>query len=344
MIGNANDIHIRKCKGFAMEKKIRWGVLGNAKIGREKVIPAMQRGTHSVVTALASREREKALEVCAGLGIAKVYGSYEELLADPDVDAVYNPLPNDLHVPWSIRAAAAGKHVLCEKPIGLSTAEAAELIAARDRYGVKIGEAFMARTHPQWLRAREIVASGGIGELRLMTCVFSYFNRDENNIRNRVSAGGGALMDIGCYPVTLSRMIFGAEPRRVTSKVERDPDFGTDRLTSAILEYEAGQCVFSCSTQMNPYQRVILFGTKGRVEIEIPFNALPDRPMRIVVEPGGVEEMTVCDQYTIQGDLFSRAILEDGPVPVPLEDARNNMKVIEAIFRAGESNCWEPIR
>ncbi len=327
-----------------MNRKIRWGVLGNAKIGREKVIPAMQRGEHSVVTALASRDREKALAVCEGLGIGKVYGSYEELLADPEVDAIYNPLPNDLHVPWSIRAAEAGKHVLCEKPIALSAAEGQELIAARDRYGVKMGEAFMARTHPQWLRAREIVQSGGIGELRLMTCVFSYFNRDGKNIRNLVSAGGGALMDIGCYPVTLSRMIFGAEPVRVASKVERDPEFGTDRLTSAILEYEAGQCVFSCSTQMNPYQRVIVFGTKGRVELEIQYNAMPNRPMRVVVETGGVEEMPVCDQYTIQGDLFSRAILEDGAVPVPLEDALANMKVIEAIFRAGDSRIWEPVR
>lgn len=317
-----------------MLKKIRWGVLGNAKIAREKVVPAMQKGELSVVTALASRDVEKARGVCAGLGIEKVYGSYEELLADPDVDAIYNPLPNDLHLPWTEKAALAGKHVLCEKPIGLSVAEAEAMIAVRDRTGVKIGEAFMAKTHPQWLRAKEIVDSGHIGDLRLMTCVFSYHNVDAKNIRNQVSAGGGALMDIGCYPVTLSRMIFGGEPKRVVSSVERDPVFGTDRLTSAILDYDQGQCVFSCSTQLNPYQRVIVFGTKGRVEIEIPFNALPDRPMRIVVEPGGVEELPVCDQYTIQGDLFSKAILEDGPVPVGLEDAAANMRVIQAIFSA----------
>ncbi len=316
-----------------MANKIRWGVLGNAKIAREKVIPAMQRGTYSEVVAMASRNVEKAKPVCETLGISTLHASYEDLLADPDIDAIYNPLPNDLHVPWSVKAAAAGKHVLCEKPVGLTAAEAEQLIAARDKYGVKIGEAFMARTHPQWLRAKEIVDSGAIGDLRLMTCTFSYFNRDAANIRNNAAMGGGALMDIGCYPVTLSRMIFGSEPLRVVSSVERDPDFGTDRLTSAILDYPQGQCVFSCSTQLNPYQRVIIFGTKGRVEIEIPFNAPPDKPTRILVEPGGVEEFPICDQYTIQGDLFSRAILEDGPVPVSIEDALGNMLAIESVFK-----------
>lgn len=317
-----------------MPQKIRWGVLGNAKIAREKVIPAMQRGEYTVVTALASRNPVKARPVAEQLGIATVYGTYEELLADPGIDAIYNPLPNDLHVPWSIRAAAAGKHVLCEKPIGLNAFEAEELIAARDRFGVKIGEAFMAKTHPQWLRAKAIVDSGHIGDLRLMTCVFSYFNVDSGNIRNIPSAGGGAVMDIGCYPITLSRLIFGAEPLTVQAAIDRDPSFGTDRLTSAILTYPQGHCVFSCSTQLNPYQRVIIYGTKGRVEIEIPFNALPDRPMRILVEPGGWEELPVCDQYTIQGDLFSRAILENLSVPVPLEDSLGNMKVIEAVLRS----------
>lgn len=319
-----------------MAQKIRWGVLGNAKIAREKVIPAMQRGSNCVVTAMASRNTDKARPVCEALGITTLHGSYEDLLADPNVDAIYNPLPNDLHVPWSIQAAAAGKHVLCEKPIALTAAEAGELILARDKYGVKVGEAFMARTHPQWLRAKEIVDSGLIGDLRLMTCVFSYFNRDAANIRNQVETGGGALMDIGCYPVTLSRMIFGGEPLRVTGSVDRDPDFKTDRLTSAILEYRQGQCVFSCSTQLNPYQRVIIFGTKGRVEIEIPFNAPPDKATRILVEPGGIEELPICDQYTIQGELFSQAILEDKAVPVSIEDAVANMKVIEAIFRSAQ--------
>lgn len=322
-----------------MSQKIRWGILGNAKIAREKVIPAMQKGEYSVVTALASRNPVKAKPVCEALGIPTLHSTYEALLADPNVDAIYNPLPNDLHVAWSMRAAAEGKHVLCEKPIGLNSFEAEELMAARDRFGVKIGEAFMAKTHPQWLRAKELVDSGHIGDLRLMTCVFSYFNVDAGNIRNIPSAGGGAVMDIGCYPITLSRMIFGTEPVRVLSSVDRDPDFGTDRLTSAILDYPQGQCIFSCSTQLNPYQRVIIFGTKGRIEIEIPFNALPDRPMRILVEPGGWEELPICDQYTIQGDLFSRAILENGPVPVSLEDSFGNMKVIEAVLRGNHGTA-----
>ncbi len=334
-----------------MAAKIRWGVLGNAKIARERVVPGMQKGNFSVVTAMASRDPEKARPLAEALGIAKVHASYEELLADPNIDAIYNPLPNDLHLQWTIAAAAAGKHVLCEKPIGLSSAEACEMIAARDRHGVKIGEAFMARTHPQWLRAKELVDSGELGDLRLMTGTFSYFNRDSANIRNKIEAGGGALMDIGCYPVTLSRMIFGAEPLRVTALVERDPDFGTDRLTSAILEYPQGQCVFSCSTQIAPYQRIAILGTKARVELEIPFNAPPDRPLRVLVDTGKslfgdtgrVEEMPVCDQYTIQGDLFSRAILDGGPVPVGLEDSLANMKTIEAIFRSAATRQWEPV-
>jgi predicted dehydrogenase len=326
-----------------MGKKVRWGVLGNAKIAREKVIPAMQRCENAVVVAMASRDPQKAAGVCEALGVARVHASYDALLADPEVDAIYNPLPNDLHVPWSIRAAEAGKHVLCEKPIALTAVEAQSLIEARDRCGVKVGEAFMAKTHPQWLRAKAIVDSGQIGNLRLMHCIFSYNNRDAGNIRNKLEAGGGALMDIGCYPVTLSRMIFGKEPSRVTAQVERDPDFGTDRLTTAILDYTSGTCAFSCSTQLHPYQRVILFGDQGRVEIEIPFNAPPDRPTRILVEPGGVEEFAICDQYTIQGDLFSQAILHDRPVPVSLEDAVANMQVIESIFRAGKTKNWEPV-
>jgi predicted dehydrogenase len=325
-----------------MTRKVRWGVLGAARIAINKVIPAMQLGEHSEITAIASRNLEKARQAAAQLGIPKTYGSYEDLLADPDIDAIYNPLPNHLHVPWSIRAAAAGKHVLCEKPIALSADEARQLIAARDAAKVKIGEAFMARTHPQWLRARDIVRSGHIGDLRIITAFFSYFNRDAANVRNVVAWGGGALMDIGCYPVTLSRMIFGEEPVRVIALMERDPDFKTDRLTSAILEYPSGQCVFACSTQLAPHQRVNILGTRGKIEIEIPFNALTDKPARIFVDDRE-EQIPVCDQYTIQGDLFSRAILENSPVPVPLEDAVKNMEVIDALFRSAKNGQWEPL-
>lgn len=312
-------------------KKIRWGVLGVAKIATAKVIPAMQRCSNAEIAAIASRDLNKANAAAEQLGIPMAYGSYEALLADPSIDAIYNPLPNHLHVPWSIRAAEARKHVLCEKPIALSVAETRELIAARDKAQVKIGEAFMARTHPQWLRAAELVRSGRIGELRVVSGHFSYFNRDPKNVRNIAEIGGGGIMDIGCYPITLSRMIFAAEPVGVHAFLDRDPEFKTDRLASVILQYPSGHASFTCSTQLVPYQRMHIFGTTGHIEIEIPFNAPPDKPTRIFVNDE-VEELPVCDQYTIQGELFSRAILEDTEVPVPLEDALKNMVVIEKIL------------
>ncbi len=278
-----------------------------------------------------------------------MHDSYEALLADPEVDAIYNPLPNHLHVPWSIKAAEAGKHVLCEKPIGLNMAEARELLAVRDRTGVIIGEAFMARSHPQWLRAKELADSGAIGDLRLVTGTFTYFLRDPQNVRNMARIGGGGLYDIGCYPITLSRLIFGEEPTRVIGLIEDDPDFGTDRLTSAILDYPSGQATFTCSTQLVPYQRMHIMGTTGRVEIEIPFNAPPDRPCKILVDDGAslwgatirVEELPTVDQYTVQGDLFAEAIQTGGPAPTPLEEAVRNMAVIDALFRSGRSGAWE---
>jgi predicted dehydrogenase len=334
-----------------MPDKVRWGVLGAARIATVKVIPAMKRGERAEVSAIASRDLAKAREAAERLGIPKAYGSYEELLEDPEIEAVYNPLPNHLHIPWSIRAAEAGKHVLCEKPIGLSVSECRDLIAARDRTNVKIGEAFMVRTHPQWLRAQEIASSGEIGELRAIDSFFSYFNRDPKNVRNVREWGGGALLDIGCYPIQISRFLFGQEPLRVAAILERDPEFQVDRLTSAVLDFPSGQSIFTCATQLAPWQRVQILGTAGRVEIEIPFNAPPDRPCRIKVDVGQqvmgaglrAEEFEICDQYTIQGDLFSRAIREGGEVPTPLEDSLRNMAVIEAVFRAAESGRWEPV-
>lgn len=322
-----------------------------AKIATQKVIPAMQRGIWSEITGIASRDPEKARRAATHLNIPKSYGSYEEMLADPDIEAVYNPLPNHLHVPWSIRAAEAGKHVLCEKPISLTVAECRTLMDARDRTGVKIGEAFMVRTHPHWLRARDIVRSGEIGDLRGITCAFSYFNRDPTNVRNVDGWGGGGLMDIGCYPIQISRFLFGQQPQRVVGLLELDPEFHTDRLSSAILDFPTGQTVFLCSTQLVPYQRVQIFGTKGRVEVEIPFNAPPDRPCRIFVDNGAdvfgsgikTEEFAICDQYTIQGDAFSQAVREGGEVPTPLEDSLQNMQVIEALFRSAQENSWVPL-
>jgi predicted dehydrogenase len=331
------------------KKKVKWGVLGAASIAVRKVIPGMQRGDYCEVAAIASRDLAKARAAASSLKIGKSYGSYEELLADPEIEAVYNPLPNHLHVPWSIKAMEAGKHVLCEKPIALNAAEARTLQPVRDRAGVKIGEAFMVRTHPQWLRTRELIGKGRIGELRAIVGVFSYFNRDPKNVRSKLGWGGGGLLDIGCYPITMSRFMYGAEPLRVSGVLERDPEFGTDRLASAILEFSGGHAVFTCSTQMVPYQRMQFLGTTGRIEIEIPFNAPPNKTTRIFVDDGsdvggaGIKVQTIpaCDQYTIQGDVFSKAIFEDAEVPVPLEDAIANMAVIDAVFRSGESGKWE---
>lgn len=326
------------------KNKINWGILGTAKIGVQKVIPAMQSGRSGSVTAIASRDADRARAVAKQLGIPKVYGSYEALLADAEVDAVYIPLPNHLHVPWSIKALEAGKHVLCEKPIGLTSQEAQQLIDAAKKYPrLKIMEAFMYRHHPQWQRTRQLVADGKIGELRTIHSVFSYSNTDPNNIRNRADTGGGGLMDIGCYCISLARFLFGAEPRRVLGIVEYDSVFGTDRLASGVLEFERGTSTFTCSTQLAPYQRVNIFGTEGRIEIEIPFNAPPDRTCKLWHQVGrDISELVVdaCDQYTIQGDLFARAVLDDGPVPTPLEDALANMRVIEAIKLSASRRAW----
>ena len=333
-----------------MAKKVRWGVLSTANIGLKKVIPGMQRCEHATVDAIASRDLGKAREAAASLGIARAYGSYEELLADPEIDAIYNPLPNNMHVPWTIKAAEAGKHVLCEKPISMTVAEAKQLLPVRQRTGVKIGEAFMVDTHPQWIRVRELLDAGRIGELRAVMGFFSYYNVNPQNIRNIADAGGGGLMDIGCYMVHGARYAFRQEPTRAVALMERDPQMGTDRLTSALLDFPAGQAVFTCSTQLVPYQRVQFVGTKGRIELLVPVNAPPDREVKLLVDSGadlfggGIEEETfpVCDQYTRQGDAFSRAILDGSEVPVPVEDAIANMAVIEALFRSAKSGQWEP--
>jgi predicted dehydrogenase len=325
-------------------QKVRWGVLGVAGIAVKKVIPGMQRGTSSEIVAIASRDPKKARDAAASLGIPNAYGSYDELLADSAVEAVYIPLPNHLHAHWTSRAAGAGKHVLCEKPIAMNMGEAETLVTVRDRTGVLIQEAFMVRTHPQWLTARDLIRSGRIGRLCAVTGFFSYYNDNPSNIRNIVQVGGGALMDIGCYLVTTSRLLFDKEPARVLAAIERDPTMGTDRLTSMIVDFGSGHAIGTCSTQLVPYQRMHVLGTRGRIEIEIPVNAPPDRPSRIFVDRGtGVEtiEFPICDQYTIQGDLFSRAILDGRPAPVPLEDAVANMTCLDVLVRSAETGRWE---
>lgn len=324
--------------------KLRIGVLSTAKIGLKKVIPAMQRGRLTTVTAIASRDAARAQAAARELGIPKAYGTYEALLLDPDVDAIYNPLPNHGHVPWSIRAIEAGKHVLCEKPIGLTSAEAESLLAAaRASPQLKVMEAFMYRHHPQWQAARAVVGEGTLGELRTVHSFFSYYNANPADVRNQADIGGGGLMDIGCYNISLSRFLFGAEPDRVMGIVEFDPTFGIDRMASGILDFGRGTATFTCSTQLASYQRVQVYGARGRMEIEIPFNAPNDRPCRLWIEAGGAtREMAfpVVDQYTLQGDAFARAVLDDTPVPTPLEDAIANMRVIERVRRSAANGAW----
>jgi len=333
-----------------MARKVKWGVLSTAKIGTEKVIPAMQKGKLVEMVGIASRDRATAQEAAKRLGIAKTYATYDELIHDPEIEAIYIPLPNHLHVPWAIKAVEAGKHVLCEKPLAVSAAEIRRLIRARDKAGVKVGEAFMVDTHPQWLKARELTRSSEFGNLRLITGQFAYNNRDPKNIRNIKEFGGGGIFDIGTYTIHGSRFIFGEEPKRVVALLETDPQMKIDRLTSVIMEFPSGHATFTCSTQIVPYQRMQLFGTKRRVEIEIPFNAPPDRKTRLFVDTGDLTgasmetiEFPICNQYTIQGDEFSRAIIEDMPVPVGLENALANMQVIEAVFKSAESGKWVSI-
>ena len=333
-------------------RKVKWGILGAAKIARQRVVPAMQKGELCEVTAIASRDLSKAEAAAGELGIPKAYGTYEALLADPQIEAVYNPLPNHLHAPWSIRAAEAGKHVLCEKPIGMNTAEARELMDVRDRTRVIIGEAFMVQSHPQWVRIVELVRSGRIGRLRSAIGAFGYFNVDPANVRNILAFGGGGLMDIGCYPIKTSRMVFGEEPLRVSATMERDANLdGVDVLTSAILEFPSGNCTFTCSMQLAAHQSMVFYGTKGFIAPEIPFNATPGGISRIAIDDGRdlsgggrvVEEFDACDHYTLQGDRFSRAVREGGSPPVPLEDSIRNMAVIDAIFQAAQTGKWVPV-
>ena len=332
-----------------MSTRLRFGVLSTANIGLKKVIPALQQGELTTVTAIASRDLAKAREAAKALGIPTAYGSYEELLADPNIDAIYNPLPNQLHVPWTTKAAEAGKHVLCEKPLSMSVAEAKTLLDVRTRTGVKICEAFMIRSAPQWLRVRQLLDEGRIGELRAVTGVFSYFNINPANIRNRMETGGGGVYDIGCYCIQGSRYGFRQEPRRVVALLDRDPQMGTDRLASAILDFPSGHAIFTCSTQLIAYQRMNFLGTRGRIELEIPFNAPNDRPTRLFIDSTGdlggsgitAEIFPTGDQYTMQGDAFARAVRDNTEVPVPLEDSIGNMAVIEAIFRSAQSGQWE---
>jgi predicted dehydrogenase len=334
-----------------MSTTVSWGVLSTAKIGLDRVIGPMQQGELTRIDAIASRDLARARAAAEQLGIGKAYGSYDELLADPGIEAVYIPVPNNMHVEWAERAVAAGKHVLVEKPIGMTAAEAERLIAARDRSGKLVIEAFMVRYTPQWLKVREIIASGRIGAVHGMQAHVTYRNMDPRNIRNRPEVGGGGIMDIGCYAVLFARLAFGAEPRRAVSLVERDPTMGTDRHSSVMLDFPSGHATLFCSTQLARAQRVRIFGTEGSIEIEVPVNAPDDRPTRIVVDDGrdvldtGAEtiEFVPANQYTLQGDAVSKMIRDGAPPAMTLEDSIANMRVIDAAFRSEKSGAWEAI-
>ncbi|MGI9419717.1 MAG: Gfo/Idh/MocA family protein [Geminicoccaceae bacterium] len=331
---------------------VRFGVISTARIGLERVVPAMLESDAVSIEAIASRDLDRAEEAAKTFGIEKAYGSYEALLADPDIEAVYNPLPNHLHVPVSIQAAEAGKHVLCEKPIALDADEAKTLIDARDRTGVTIAEAFMVRHHPQWQKTKALVDSGRIGELRAVQAVFSYMNRDPGNVRNQVDIGGGGVYDIGCYPIVTARYLFADEPVRALALIERDPDFRTDRLASAVLHFPRGQAQFVCSTQLTPQQRLQVLGTEGRIELDIPFTPLATETSRLLIDDGShrgfqaAEEITFegINQYTLQGDHFARVVRGGADLTYPLEDAVKNMAVIDALYRSSESGGWEEVR
>jgi predicted dehydrogenase len=326
-----------------MTAVLRWGILSTANIATLKVIPGMRRAERTEVVAIASRDPANARVVAERFGIPTAHGSYEALLADPDVDAVYIPLPNHLHMEWTIAAARAGKHILCEKPLALTAADAERMTAAARDAGVHLMEAFMYRHHPSWVAVRDLVSSGRIGRLTAIQSWFSYFNDDASNIRNVLDFGGGALYDIGCYCVNLSRMLFGGEPTRVTAAIRRDPTDGTDVLTSAILEFDAGIASFTCSTRAETDQRVDVYGDAGRISVGIPFNIPPDRPTSISVTAGGdppvapeTEVMTFAtkDPYAAEAEAFAATVLDGAPIPVPPEDAVANLRVIESIFAA----------
>lgn len=331
-------------------EKIKWGILSTAKIGLKQVIPAIQLGEFCEVTAIASRSLAKAEVAASSLGIHKAYGSYEELLKDTDIDVIYNPLPNNLHKEWTIKAMEAGKHVLCEKPIALTVEEAEEMIQVRDTCGVKAGEAFMVKSNPQWIETRARVRRGEVGDLRLIQGTFSYHNVDPANIRNILELGGGGVWDIGCYPVTMSRYIFEQEPTGLVALLEQDPEMKTDRLSSVVLEFPTGQAQFAVSTQLVPYQRMHIFGTGGHLEVQIPWNAPDDKPNIVAQDRGStlLDEITfhtypVANQYTLMANAFSKAVMEDGEVPVTLEDALSNTRVLTAIFESAKKRTWVEI-
>ena len=330
---------------------IVWGVLGTARIALERVIPAMHRSEMCDVRAIASRDARRAAEAAEAAGIPVCCGSYEELLADPEVEAVYNPLPNHLHVEWSIRALQAGKHVLCEKPLACSADELPPLIEMRERTGLIIEEAVMVRDHPQWSRVRDLIDGGRIGTVRNVQLSYSHFSDDPGDIRNQEAAGGGGLLDVGSYCSAIARLIFDDEPVRAMALLDRDPRFGTDRFVTAVLEFRGGHASFFCSTQSSRCQVVQIVGTTGWMRAEVPFAHPPDLPARLLIgsnvapgtEPDEIVRFDPVDQYRLQAERFGRQVRGAASSRWPLETGVANLRVLDALRRSGESGRWETV-
>jgi predicted dehydrogenase len=330
--------------------KVVWGILSTANIGIKRVIPAILSGGHGVIAAIASRDATRARDVAARFGIARSYGTYQALLDDPQIEAIYNPLPNHLHVEWTVKALAAGKHVLCEKPIALNAAEAQALVAARDRSGRHVIEAFMVRFHPQWQRVRALLREGRIGQVRALQSAFTFPVANPGNVRNRLEYGGGALYDVGCYPIVTARYLLGDEPERVIAQVDRDPASGVDRLSSGLVVFPGGaHLLLTSALQLALYQRVVVLGTQGRIEILVPFTPPKEHACRIVIDPGTAldgspavtEEFTAVDQYQLQCDHAAAVFRNQATQEFPIEDAIANMRVIDALYRSAASGRWE---
>jgi len=327
-------------------KPVVWGILSVSVHYSLRVHTFLARSPMVQLRAIASRDKKRAEGAARELGIPKACGSYEELLADKEIEAVYIPLPNHLHAEWVKKAADAGKHVICEKPFAMNAKEAEQAIAHARSKGVLVMEAFMYRFHPQWRRAREIVKAGEIGDVHVVSTLFTYMLKDPTNIRNILSAGGGGIPDIGCYAVSSARFLVGREPLRVISLVHRDPEMKTDILSSGILDFGTTRSMFTVGTQTHPWQRVDVLGSGGELSVILPFNAYPDTPLQVSVSTGlGTREVysQPTDQYVQMFEAFSRAIREGGKEPTPPEDAISNMKVLDALFRSEKSGAWEKV-
>jgi len=333
--------------GEAM-KTLRWGIMGNAKIARDWLIPAIRDCRYAELVAVASRDLDRAVVLANSLAenaeSPLAFGSYEDLLASDEIDAVYIPLPNHLHIPWSIKALEAGKHVLCEKPLGLNSSEVVQLQDVANRYpDLLVMEAFMYRFHPQWLRVRELIDAGVLGRIEHVQASFTYHNTDPENVRNMPGIGGGGLLDIGCYCISAARFVFGKEPLRVVGLLDWDPDFGTDRHASGILDFGQGMATFQCSTQGHLSQMVKIIGADGTLEVENPFFGREGVPSRLILYQNNVEEIITIgpfNQYVCQVDEFSNAVMNHRAAPTPLVDALENMKVIDAIFASDREKAW----